>query len=170
MQVQQTKLLAAYNRTMNQQLYAVCAELTDSERRRDRQAFFRSIAGTLNHLLLVDRLWFGSFTGKPVSFAGLDEELYADFEELRRERDAMDVSICEWAAGLSEGPGYGIVEPTGIGLRFDGLALGSRGPRSHQNLKSFLTGRIAVVRRKRRRGKSGVQKLHDANQGYAQCD
>jgi uncharacterized damage-inducible protein DinB len=102
MQVQQTKLLAAYNRTMNQQLYAVCAELTDSERRRDRQAFFRSIAGTLNHLLLVDRLWFGSFTGKPVSFAGLDEELYADFEELRRERDAMDVSICEWAAGLSE--------------------------------------------------------------------
>jgi hypothetical protein len=141
MQVQQTKLLAAYNRTMNQQLYAVCAELTDSERRRDRQAFFRSIAGTLNHLLLVDRLWFGSFTGKPV-----------------RPSDS------------SSRPGYGIVEPTGIGLRFDGLALGSRGPRSHQNLKSFLTGRIAVVRRKRRRGKSGVQKLHDANQGYAQCD
>ena len=98
---QQTKLLAAYNRSMNQQIYAVCADLSDDERPRDRQAFFGSIHGTLNHLLLVDRLWFGSFVGKPVSFATLDQELFADFDELRRERDMTDVRICEWAENLS---------------------------------------------------------------------
>jgi uncharacterized damage-inducible protein DinB len=97
---QQAKLLAAYNRSMNQQIFAVCANLPDDERRRDRQAFFRSIHGTLNHLLLVDRLWFGSFVGKPVSFATLDQELFADFDELRRERDVTDVKICEWAGDL----------------------------------------------------------------------
>ena len=98
---QQTKLLAAYNRSMNQQLYTVCADLPDVERRRDRQAFFHSIHGTLNHLLLVDHLWFGSFSGKPVSFVTLDQELFADFDELRRERDAIDIKICEWAGRLS---------------------------------------------------------------------
>jgi uncharacterized damage-inducible protein DinB len=97
---QQTRLLAAYNRSMNQQLYAVCAKLPDVERRRDRQVFFHSIHGTLNHLLLVDRLWFGSFVGKPVSFVALDQELYAGFDELRRERDVTDTRICEWAGRL----------------------------------------------------------------------
>lgn len=98
---QQTKLLATYNRAMNRQLYTVCATLPDAERRRDRQAFFRSIHGTLNHLLLVDRLWFGSFIGKPVSFDSLDQELCADFDELHRERDLADIKICEWAAELT---------------------------------------------------------------------
>ena len=101
MEAQQVQLMSAYNRAMNLQLYAVCAELSDSERRRDRQAFFRSIHGTLNHLLLADRLWLGSFIGKPVSFGALDEELYASFDELRRERAVTDANICDWAAELS---------------------------------------------------------------------
>jgi len=101
MEGQQAKLLATYNRSMNEQIYAVCAELQDIERRRERQVFFHSIHGTLNHLLLVDRLWFGSFTGKPVSFDTLDQELFADFDELRREREITDKEICAWSDELS---------------------------------------------------------------------
>jgi uncharacterized damage-inducible protein DinB len=94
-------LMAAYNQKMNEQLYAACAKLSDADRRLDRGAFFRSIHGTLNHLLLTDRLWFGSFVGQPVSFGALDEELYANFDELRGERRATDARICEWAAELT---------------------------------------------------------------------
>jgi uncharacterized damage-inducible protein DinB len=101
MDPQFARLMSAYNRTVNERLYAACAKLTDDERRRDRQAFFRSIHGTLNHLLLTDRLWFGSFIGQPVAFDSLDEELYTDFDELRRERGLMDANICEWAARLT---------------------------------------------------------------------
>jgi uncharacterized damage-inducible protein DinB len=101
MDVKQPSLLAAYNRSMNEQLYTVCTKLPDVELRRDCGAFFRSIHGTLNHLLLVDRLWFGSFIGKPVSFDALDQELYAGFDELRREREITDTRICEWAGSLS---------------------------------------------------------------------
>lgn len=94
--------MAAYNRWMNERLYALCADLSDEERKRDRQAFFRSIHGTLNHLLLTDRLWLGRFREKPLSFARLDQELYADFGALRRERGETDAAITSWVATLSD--------------------------------------------------------------------
>ncbi|MFI5215871.1 MAG: DinB family protein [Candidatus Limnocylindria bacterium] len=87
---------------MNERLYALCADLSDEERKRDRQAFFRSIHGTLNHLLLTDRLWLGRFREKPLSFARLDQELYADFGALRRERGETDAAITSWVATLSD--------------------------------------------------------------------
>src|SRR5438094_2577914 len=49
--------MARYNRLMNERLYAVAGKLSDEERRRDLGAFFRSVHGTLNHLLLADRAW-----------------------------------------------------------------------------------------------------------------
>lgn len=99
--MQQYQLLAAYNRQVNLQFYAACAQLDDAARRQDRGAFFRSIHGTLNHLLLVDRLWLGGFTQNPVAFKSLDEELFADFDELRRERVRTDDAIVEWAESLT---------------------------------------------------------------------
>lgn len=65
MHAQQARDMAAYNRWMNKRLYAVCAELSDVERREDRGAFFKSIHGTLNHLLLADRIWLGRFSASP---------------------------------------------------------------------------------------------------------
>jgi uncharacterized damage-inducible protein DinB len=95
------KTLAAYNRWMNERLYALCAEFPDEERRRDRGAFFRSIHGTLNHLLLADRVWLGRFRGAPFHVASLDQELYAHFAELRAERAHTDAEIEAWAAALT---------------------------------------------------------------------
>ena len=95
------RTLAAYNRWMNERLYALCAGLPDEERKRDRGAFFRSIHGTLNHLLLGDRIWLGRFRGEPFAVASLDQELYADFAELRAERAHTDREIDAWAASLA---------------------------------------------------------------------
>ena len=94
--------MARYNRWMNEKLYELCAAIPDAERRRDRGAFFKSIHGTLNHLLLADRIWMGRFAGTPYPATSLAQELYADFDELRRERAAMDESIERWAASLAE--------------------------------------------------------------------
>jgi uncharacterized damage-inducible protein DinB len=96
------RLMAGYNRWMNEKLYALCATLSDEERKRDRRAFFRSIHGTLNHLLLTDRAWLGRFTGRPFSFRSLDQELHADFDELRRERPSTDAAIEEFCRDLTE--------------------------------------------------------------------
>ena len=63
------RLLARYNQWMNERLYAIAGDLPDSERKRDRGAFFGSIHRTLNHILWGDRIWLGRFTGTPYTIA-----------------------------------------------------------------------------------------------------
>ena len=99
------KTLAAYNRWMNDRIYAACAALSDEERKRDVGAFFKSIHGTLNHILLGDRVWMGRFTGVPFSVQSLDQELYAEFAELRAQRQRTDEDITAWVNSLS-GPEF----------------------------------------------------------------
>ena len=102
MLAKQAQTMAAYNRWMNEKLYAACAELSDEERKLDRHAFFKSIHGTLNHILLADRVWFGRFIGKPFPMRSLDQELYADFADLRAERGSTDQDIEGWTQGLTD--------------------------------------------------------------------
>lgn len=100
---------ARYNRWMNDKLYALAATLTDEARKRDAGAFFKSIHGTLNHLLLADRVWLGRFKGVPLpdEFLGpggirtLDQELSADFDELRRQRALTDDELSAWVADIT---------------------------------------------------------------------
>jgi uncharacterized damage-inducible protein DinB len=99
---------ARYNRWMNGKLYALSATLGDEARKRDGGAFFKSIHGTLNHLLLADRVWLGRFKGVsvPDGFMGpgirsLDQELCTDFQDLRRERALTDDELSAWVSALT---------------------------------------------------------------------
>lgn len=112
--VEHARAMARYNRWMNERLYDCCAGLSDAERKRDAGAFFRSIHGTLNHLLLADRIWMGRFTGRPFPAKSLDQELYADFDELRAERAATDAAITQWVDGLTEADLAGELAYTGM--------------------------------------------------------
>ena len=69
--------LARYNRWMNARLYGRAATLPDAERRADRGAFFGSIQGTLNHLLLGDRLWITHWAAQRLlpAVSGYDAEM-----------------------------------------------------------------------------------------------
>ena len=96
------RAMARYNRWMNERMYECCERLSDAERKADRGAFFRSIHGTLNHLLLGDRLWLARFLSREFSAGSLADELYADFLELRRERARTDAEILEWVETLEE--------------------------------------------------------------------
>lgn len=94
------QVMARYNRWMNERLYALCAQLTDAERKRDRGAFFGSIHGTLNHLLWGDRMWMGRFVGPPCTHPAFGADMFAGFADLRQEREATDLSIIDWSAKL----------------------------------------------------------------------
>ncbi|HFD81205.1 MAG TPA: damage-inducible protein DinB [Gammaproteobacteria bacterium] len=91
-----------YNRWMNHKLYGVCEQVPDEQRKQDMGAFFRSIHGTLNHLLLGDRLWMGRFTGADYPVRSLDQELYDDFAALWRARTETDTAIASWIDSLGE--------------------------------------------------------------------
>jgi uncharacterized damage-inducible protein DinB len=106
--------MARYNRWMNEKLYASSAALTDAQRKEDVGAFFKSIHGTLNHLLLGDRVWMGRFTGVPFTVQSLSQELYADFDELRGERKRTDEAIIAWTDGLREADLDGVLAYTSI--------------------------------------------------------
>ena len=56
--------LSAYNRWANARLYQAALQLPDEAYNRDVGVFFGSLAGTLNHILIVDRLWLWRLTGQ----------------------------------------------------------------------------------------------------------
>lgn len=93
--------MARYNAWMNTKMYRICAELSDEERKADRGAFFRSIHGTLDHLLAVDVMLLAHYTeGKPTFLP--TGELCQSFDELRRRRGEEDAKLLEWSRSLSD--------------------------------------------------------------------
>lgn len=93
---------AGYNAWANARLYDAAAGLSAAEYRADRGVFFRSMHGTLNHLLVTDRIWMQRFTGSGTAPDRLDAILHDDFASLRRAREAEDRRIFAWIRGLDD--------------------------------------------------------------------
>lgn len=49
--IEHVRAMARYNVWMNERLYDACSRLSDADRKRDLGAYFKSIHGTLNHIL-----------------------------------------------------------------------------------------------------------------------
>ncbi len=94
-------MFAGYNAWCNERLYDAVALVSDAEYRADRGAFFKSLHGTLNHLLVGDRIWMNRFTGQGELPKSLDTILYDDFAALRAARRAEDAAICGYIGTLS---------------------------------------------------------------------
>jgi uncharacterized damage-inducible protein DinB len=86
----QFQQFAAYNRWANARLYRAALEVSDLSYRLHIGVFFGNLHGTLNHLLLTDRLWLKRLTGEGEHPNRLDAILYEDRAELTRARIAED--------------------------------------------------------------------------------
>lgn len=95
------RMLALYNRLANAILVGACAGLSHGELRKKRLAFFDSIHGTLNHILVGDRIWLARFAGREVPSIGLDAILYEDFDQLAAARRSEDTGIERFTDGLN---------------------------------------------------------------------
>jgi uncharacterized damage-inducible protein DinB len=58
------RMFAGYNAWCNERLYDAAAQIADPDYRTDRGVFFKSLHGTLNHLLVGDRIWMRRFSGQ----------------------------------------------------------------------------------------------------------
>src|SRR5438477_13146567 len=96
------RMFAHYNAWANARLYEAAARLSDEQYRADRGAFFKSVHGTLNHLLVADRIWMQRFTGAGDAPSRLDTILHESFAPLRAARSEEDTRIADYVAGLSE--------------------------------------------------------------------
>ncbi|MGE3598359.1 MAG: DinB family protein [Dehalococcoidia bacterium] len=106
------RLLADYNRWMNERLYDAAAKLDAAELAADKGAFFGSILATLNHIVVADTIWLQRFALHPIRFAALEEIatepppaslrglLAPDLAGLRALRQRLDELTLQWAAEL----------------------------------------------------------------------
>jgi len=93
---------AAHNRWANARLYEAALALSDADYRRDVGAFFKSMHGTLNHLLLTDRLWLKRLTGEGEHPNQLDAILHEDRRALAAARADEDDRILRYVASLDD--------------------------------------------------------------------
>lgn len=96
------RMLGRYNAWANGRLYDAAARLGEAQYKADRGAFFKSVHGTLNHLLATDRIWMKRFTGEGDAPDRLDAILCETFEALRAARAAEDARIVAYVEGLDE--------------------------------------------------------------------
>ena len=81
---QHFRTLARYNLWATRKLYESLDALTEDDYRRDAGLFFRSVHGTLNHLLVGEhQLWFRRFAEGVSPRLRLDEEIEPDRARLR---------------------------------------------------------------------------------------
>jgi uncharacterized damage-inducible protein DinB len=93
---------ASYNRWANARLYEAMLALDEAEYRRDVGAFFKSMHGTLNHLLVTDRIWMKRLTGEGEHPKGLDAIICEDRAQLALARADEDDRIVRFIASLDD--------------------------------------------------------------------
>lgn len=93
-------LLARYNAWANHRLYHMASQLPDEAYRRDAGVYFKSLHGTLNHLLVADRIWLRRLTGSGEQPTRLDAILYDDLAALTAARRAEDERLLRYVEGL----------------------------------------------------------------------
>jgi uncharacterized damage-inducible protein DinB len=102
MSIENFRQLADYNHWANRRLYAAALELPDELYRRSTGVFFGSLHGTLNHLLLTDRIWLKRLTGEGDPPNRLNAILYEDRGELARARMTEDARLKNLIGGYSQ--------------------------------------------------------------------
>jgi uncharacterized damage-inducible protein DinB len=104
------RMFGHYNAWANKRLYDASARLSTEQYRADRGAFFKSVHGTLNHLLATDRVWMQRLTGEGDAPNRLDAILFETFDGLRAAREAEDRRIVDFVDRLDDASVAGTIK------------------------------------------------------------
>ncbi len=107
------RLMAGYNQWFNRNLLEACAKVPPERMFEDQQAFFGSLGGTLNHLIVTDCMWLRRFAegagGAPIRAAldwlpaptRLNQVLLEDLPSIVALRERIDALIVQWVEQLT---------------------------------------------------------------------
>jgi len=105
--------LARYNQRANREMYEILAMLTDKAHKTDRGAWFGSIHGILNHLIITDLNWLKRFRVLSPESSALNDprldpptlswqhDLHDNLKDLRNTREIVDARIRDWFSEFS---------------------------------------------------------------------
>lgn len=102
------QLMADYNLRMNEQFFEAAKKLPEDDLRAEKGAFFGSILGTLNHILVGDLIWLSRFSIHSIRYQSLrqlqnlpqpqslNQIIYQSLDLLAPVRKHVDGSIKIW--------------------------------------------------------------------------
>ncbi|MGK0299061.1 MAG: putative damage-inducible protein DinB [Gammaproteobacteria bacterium] len=102
------ELMASYNIRMNVQVYQAASKLSNEDLTKNAGAFFGSVIGTLNHMVVCDLIWLARFKPHKDTYhsldglskfptpESLDQVLYLNFSDLEGVRVKLDAIIQRW--------------------------------------------------------------------------
>ena len=96
-------MMADYSRWANARLYETTASLADELFKKPVGVYFKSLHGTLNHLLVSDRIWMHRLDRSGTHPDKLDAIIFEDLAPLRRAREVEDLRIIQYVHGLADG-------------------------------------------------------------------
>ena len=95
-------LMADYNRWANARLYEAAASLSEEQFRRPVGVYFKTLMGTLNHLLVADRIWMHRLDRTGTHPEKLNAIVFEDLTALRAAREVEDQRIVRYIEGRSD--------------------------------------------------------------------
>lgn len=98
--VDYVRTMMAYGTWMNGRMLDDCARIADADRTRDLGAYFKSLHGTLDHLLWGDLIWMGRFDGVAVPAGTVSDLICPHWDDLVALRRSTDERMQAWADGV----------------------------------------------------------------------
>ncbi len=107
-------LMADYNKIMNKRMIESSKNLSNISLSENKGAFFKSVIGTLNHIMIGDILWLKRFLSYSNAYASLepinkikkpdelDSIIHDDLDSFQEKRSILDNMIIEWCSEIKE--------------------------------------------------------------------
>ena len=94
--------LLDYNSWANDQFFKVIVKFLPYEINKQRQSFMNSIRNSLNHLLVIDKVWLANMKRETHTFDHLQTILFEDMDMLWDAKKKEDILIKNYTSNLSE--------------------------------------------------------------------
>jgi uncharacterized damage-inducible protein DinB len=107
--------LLNYNSWANDEFFKVIIRLSSEEINKQRKSFMNSIRNSLNHLLVIDKVWLTNMKKEKHTFDNLQTILYENMEQLWKEKKKEEQLIKNYVENLSDKEFEEIVECELIG-------------------------------------------------------
>jgi uncharacterized damage-inducible protein DinB len=96
------QMLTRYNAWADKLIHAAVAALPAGEAEKPRQSVFKSLAHTLNHIYVIDRIFQAHLEGREHGYKARNTETHPPLAELWRQQEEIDAWYVRWADGLTE--------------------------------------------------------------------
>ena len=94
--------LLDYSDWANEEFFKIIREIPAHEVTKQRESFMNSVRNSVNHLLVIDKVWMSHMKREKHSFEHLQTILYENIDDLWAAKIEMNQEIRDYVSGLSE--------------------------------------------------------------------